>query len=100
MGVVLHVTIAYVTSSRHDDYNCGVILHICTIRYNTLHNIGVLKVVNLHCSRQQCVVVEWSGRSITVRVRVTARAREWEISLLFLLKCDKELCCGMVQHEE
>ena len=38
---------------------------------------GVLKVANLHCSHQQCVVAEWSGRSVTVRVRV--RAREWDL---------------------
>ena len=51
---------------------------VCTSR-----NVGALKVANLHCSRQQCVVVEWSGRSIAVRVRVRARAREWNFSLLF-----------------
>ena len=42
---------------------------ICTVRYNTSHNVGALKVANLHCSRQQCVVAEWSGCSVTVRVR-------------------------------
>ena len=56
-------------------------MYIRTVR--TSRNVGALKVVNLHCSRQQCVVVEWSGRSIAVRVR--ARAREWNFSLLFFL---------------
>ena len=60
-------------------YRQYVIYIIRTVR--TSHNVGVLKVANLHCSRQQCVVVEWSGRSIAVRVR--ARAREWNFSLLF-----------------
>ena len=49
-------------------------------------NVGALKVVQLHCSRQQCLVAEWSGRSVTVRVR--ARAREWEY-FWSVLKCDK-----------
>ena len=47
-------------------------IYIRTIR--TLRNVGALKVADLHCSRQQCVVVEWSGRSVAVRVRVRARA--------------------------
>ena len=57
------------------------------------HNVGALKIVQ--CSRQQCLVTAWSGRSVTVRVRARARARarEWTFSLLFLflsvLKCDK-----------
>ena len=38
---------------------------IRTVRYNT----------SLHCSRQQCLVAEWSGRSVTVRVKARARAR-------------------------
>jgi len=63
-----------------------------------VHNVGVLKVANLHCSRQQCVVVEWSGRSVAVRVRVRARVREWDFSLFFS-QCKsvrKELCRGTV----
>ena len=52
-------------------------------------NVGALKVANLHCSRQQCVVAEWSGCSI-------ARVREWDLSLLFL-RVTKELHCGTVQ---
>ena len=51
------------------------------------HNVGALKVANLHCSRQQCVVADRSGCSITVRVR--ARAREWDFSLLFFFLCVK-----------
>ena len=50
----------------------------------------MLKIANLHSSRQQCIVAEWSGHS--VRVRVRARARESDFSLLFffsVLKCDK-----------
>ena len=65
--------------------------------YRTLRNVGALKVANLHCSRQQCVVAEWSGRSVTVwvrfraRVRFWARAREWDFPHFFfsVLKCDK-----------
>jgi len=41
-----------------------------------VRNVGALKVANLHCSRQQCVVVEWSGRSVAVRVRVGNGDRE------------------------
>jgi len=44
-------------------------------------NVGALKVAKLHCRRQQCVVVKWSGCSVAVRVR--ARVREWNFSLLF-----------------
>ena len=67
----------------------GVILHIRTIHYNTSRIVGALKVANLHCSRQQCVVAEWSGRGVAVRVRVRVRAREWDFSLLFLFLCVK-----------
>ena len=48
-----------------------------------MRNVGALKVANLHCSSQQCVVVEWSGRSVAVRVRVRARVREWNFSFFF-----------------
>ena len=44
-----------------------VIYIIRTVR--TLHNVGALKVANLHCSRQQCVVAEWSGRSVGVHAK-------------------------------
>ena len=46
-----------------------------------VRNVGALKVANLHCSRQQRVVVEWTGCSVAVRVR--ARVREWNFSFLF-----------------
>ena len=53
---------------------CSSYTYVC---YNMSRNVGALKIVYLHCSRQQCVVAKWSGCSITVRVRVRARAREW-----------------------
>ena len=82
-------------------YQC----HICSSHsYNSNLPSGPLgprQIGNLHCSRQQCVVVEWSGRSIAVRVRVRvrARARWWNFSLLFFSLCRsarKELCHGTV----
>ena len=57
-------------------------LHI----YETSRNVGALKVVNLHCSCQQCLVAERSGRSVTL----WARAREWDF-FFSVLKCVKEL---------
>ena len=58
------------------------IIYIYMYTYRSyVRNVGASKVANLHCSRQQCVVVEWSGRSVAVRVR--ARVREWNFSLLF-----------------
>ena len=45
--------------------------------YDRSHNVGALKVVNLHCSCQQCLVAERSGRSVTVRVRARARERDF-----------------------
>ena len=38
----------------------------------------------MHRSRQQWLVAEWLGPSLTVRVRVRVRAREWGSSLFFL----------------
>ena len=70
----------------HNDY-CGVFLHMRTVRYNMSCNVGVLKVVQLHCSRQQCFVAEWSGHSVTVTVRV--RAREWDFFPFLSVLCDK-----------
>ena len=64
------------------------VIYIYTYR-SYLRNAGVLKVANLHCSRQQCVVVKWSGRSVAVRVRVKARVREWNFCLLFFFLCVK-----------
>ena len=37
----------------------------------------------VHCSRQQFLVGEWLGLSVTVRVRFRARARECDFSVLF-----------------
>ena len=37
----------------------------------------------MHHHRQQCLVAKWLGLSVTVRVR--ARAREWDFSVLFFL---------------
>ena len=59
------------------------VIHIYTYR-SYVRNVGALKVANLHCSRQQCVVVEWSGCSVAVRVRVRARVREWNFLFFFL----------------
>ena len=53
-----------------------------TVHYNRSRNVGVLKVAQLHCSRQHCLVVERSGHSVTVTVRV--RAREWNFPLCFV----------------
>ena len=36
----------------------------------------------VHHSRQQCLVAEWLGLSVTVTVR--AKAREWDFSILFI----------------
>ena len=37
-----------------------------------------------HCC-QQCLIAEWLGLSVTTRVRVRARAREWGFTVLFFL---------------
>ena len=60
-GSPCHHCLGY--SSWHNDY-CGVILHIRTVRYIMSRNVGALKVAQLHCSRQQCLVTKWSGRSV------------------------------------
>ena len=54
-----------------------IYIYICTVR-------TCVKVANLHCSHHQCVVVEWSGRSVAVRVRVRARVREGIFLFFFL----------------
>jgi len=61
-----------------------------------VRNVGALKVANLHCSRQQCVVVEWSGRSVAVRVRVRGRVREWNFCFSLCKSVRKKHCCGNV----
>ena len=74
---------------HHHDIMAIVGLFFIRIVYNLSCNVGALKVTNLHYSRQQCVVAEWSWRSITVRVRVRVRvrARERDFSLLFFFLC-------------
>ena len=90
-GSPCHHCLGYIITTY--DY-CGVILHIHTVRYNTSRNVGVLKVENLHCSRRQCVIAEWSGCSVSVRIR--ARAREWIFLFSLLKKVTKKLCHGRV----
>ena len=51
---------------HHDIMTIVELFFIRTVCYNTSRNVGLLK---LHCSRQQCLVAKWSGRSVTVRVR-------------------------------
>ena len=41
---------------------------IYTLHVYDMSRNGALKVVNLHCSCQQCLVAKRSGRSVTVRV--------------------------------
>ena len=56
-------------------------------------NVGwCVKDSAVHRSRQQCLVAEWLGLSVTVRVRVRVRAREWDFSLLVCVKSDQNLC--------
>ena len=87
---VVHHCLGYIIMTY--DY-CGVIpytyrlvqRHIRTVRYNASRNVGALKVANLHCSCYQCIVAEWSGRSVTVRVRV--RVGEWDLPSFFFSLC-------------
>ena len=53
-------------------------------------NASKTKKFLVHHSCQPCFVAKWLGCSVTVGVRVKARARKWNFSLLFLsvLKCD------------
>ena len=74
------------------------VIYIYTYR-SYVRNVGALKVVNLHCSRQQCVVVEWSGRSVAVTVRAQGQGMEFFPSLFFFSLCKsvrKKLCRGTV----
>ena len=48
-----------------------------------LCNVGVLKTMQCTAVWQQWLVAGWLGPSVTVRVKVRARAREWCFSLLF-----------------
>ena len=66
---------------------CRVILHC---------NVGwCVKGSAVHRSRQQFLVAEWLGLSVTIRVRVRAKAGECDFSILFFFFCvksDKHLC--------
>ena len=53
-----------------------------------LCNVGVLKTMQCTAVWQQWLVAGWLGPSVTVRVKVRARAREWCFSLLFFSKSD------------
>ena len=58
---------------------CGVILHIRTVRCSTSRNVGALKIAQCTAVVSSALIVaEWSGHSVTVRVRASARAREWD----------------------
>ena len=48
-----------------------------------LCNVGVLKTMQHTTVWQQWLVAGWLGPSVTVRVKVRARAREWCFSLIF-----------------
>ena len=49
-----------------------------------LCNVGVLKTMQCTAVWQHRLVAGWLGPSVTVRVKVRSRAREWCFSLLFL----------------
>ena len=48
----------------------------------------------VHCNHQQCLVAERLGLSVTVKVRVRAKARECIFPLFFFfsVRSDKHLC--------
>ena len=48
-----------------------------------LCNVGVLKTVQCTSVQQQWLVAGWLGLSVTVRVKIRARAREWCFAPLF-----------------
>ena len=54
--------------------------------------VGAFKGSVVHRNRQQCLVAEWLGLSVTVRVRVRTRARECIFPFFFSVKSDKHLC--------
>ena len=49
--------------------------------------------------RQQWLVAGWLGPSVTVRVKVRARVREWCFSLLFFLKSDISVYCHRTSRD-
>ena len=66
-----------------------------------LCNVGVLKTVQCTVVRQQWLVAGWLGPSVTVRIKVRARVREWCFSLLFksdILVYMSDLNIGLVRH--
>ena len=49
----------------------------------------------MHRNRQQCLVAEWLGLTVAVRVKVRARARGCIFSLFFFcVESDEHLCLG------
>ena len=62
-----------------------------------LCNVGVLKTMQCTAVWQQWLVAGWLGPSVTVRVKVRARAREWCFSLLFFLS-QTSWCMGPVSE--
>ena len=73
-----HDIMTIVVPSRRQIY---LYIYVPYTYRSDVRNVGALKVADLRCSRQQCSVVGWSGRSVAVRVR--ARVREWNFSLFF-----------------
>ena len=53
-----------------------------------LCNVGVLKTVQCATVWQQWLVAGWLGPSVTVRVKVRARAREWCFPFFIFFKSD------------
>ena len=77
--VILHVPFLII---RH------LYIMLLSLRVLLYCNVGCcVKDSAVHCSRQQWLVAEWLGFSVTVRVR--ARAREWDSSVLFFSLCVK-----------
>ena len=61
------------------------------------YNVGALKTAQC-TSHQQCLVAEWLGRSVTVRVKVRAGAKEWNF-FLSVSNVTKTLSwCGIVTN--
>ena len=74
------------------------VIYIRTVR--TSHNVGALKVANMHCSRQLCIVVEWSGR-IVLQLGLELGLGPGNgifpsFFFCFVYKCEKRTCRGAV----
>ena len=66
------------------EYIIFVSCNLCPFRSVIYCNVGwCVKGSAVHHCCQQCLVAEWLGLSVTVRVRVMARAREWDFTVLF-----------------